>query len=161
MSLLKKIGSKVKTTFAKVTTAVNNAAKTLSASSIPLVASAAQLVDGLIDDNKVEEMKAAAARDGETKVAKVEETVQAAAAAQGITDVVAINTATKVAAQKVSEETKTTLNDSEASVKVSIWEKVKAFAKKYMYYLIAAGVVLVGLVVWLCTRNGGKKKFRR
>lgn len=161
MSLLKKIGQGLKNVGKKISTVVDNTAKKLASSNNLLLSGVGSVVDALIPDEQVEEMKAAAARDGETKVAKVEETVQAAAAAQGITDVVAINTATKIAAQKVSEETKTTLNDSEASVKVSTWEKVKAFAKKYMYYLIAAGVVLVGLVVWLCTRKGGKKKFRR
>lgn len=161
MSLLKKISSKVKTTFSRVTTAVNDAAKSLSSSNIPLIAGAAKLVDGLIDDNKVEEMKVAAARDGETKVDKVEETVQAAAAAQGVTDVAVINAATRATAQRVSEESKTTLNDTAASVKVSTWEKVKAFVKKYLYYIIGAAAVVVGLLVWKFTRKGGKKKYRR
>ena len=162
MGLLKKIGTAVKSTFTRVTSAVNDAAKTLTKSNIPLVSGAAKLVDGLIDDNTIEAMKAAATRDGGTKVSEVENTIIAAAQEKGVTDVAAIAEAIKVTTQKVSAETATTIDDNGAVVKVSTWDKIKAFAKKYAKWLIGGVVVLVlGLVIWLCTRKGGKKRYRR
>lgn len=155
MGMLKKIG-------VKVASGINSVAKTLSTSSLPIVASAAKLVDTLIDDNKIEAMKTAAARDGVTKVEKVEETIKAEAAAQGVTDATIVNTAVKAAAVRVSEETATTISDDGASVSVTTWEKVKAFCKKYWKWLAGCGAALLAAVVlWLTTRKGGKKRYRR
>lgn len=107
-------------------------------------------------------MAEAAKREGTTDVAKVEKTIQKAAAEKGVTDTKAINTIVHETEKSIAEETATTVDDKGASVKVTTWEKVKAFCKKYAKWLIGGGAALViALVAWLTTRKGGKKRFRR
>ncbi|MBO5680009.1 MAG: hypothetical protein J6S11_08625 [Bacteroidaceae bacterium] len=162
MSLLKKIGTAVKNVGNKIATAVDNTAKKLSNSNSAILSVAGSLVDSIIPDKKVEEMAAAAKREGTTDVAKVEKTIQKAAAEKGVTDTSVINTIVHETAKSIAEETATTVKDEGASVKVTTWEKVKAFCKKYAKWLIAGGSALVlGLVAWLASRKGGKKKYRR
>ncbi len=162
MGLLKKIGNGLKNVGKKIATAVDNTAKKLASSNNAILSVAGSLVDSVIPDKQVKEMAAAATRDGAVKVAEVEKTIKKAAAEQGVTDVSVVNTIVHETAKSIAEETKTTITDDGASVKVSTWEKVKAFCKKYAKWLIAGGSALVlGLVAWLASRKGGKKKFRR
>ena len=162
MSLLKKIGSAVKKVGQKVGKVVDNVAKKLATSNNGIISGVGNIVDALIPDKTKEAMVSAAARDGEVKVAKVEETVTRAAAEQGVTDTKVVNTLVHETAKAIAEETDTTINDKEASVKVTTWEKVKAFCKKYAKWLIGGGAaLLVGLVAWLSSRKGGKKRYRR
>ena len=166
MGLLKKIGSAVGKVVNKVTkgvtNVVDNIAKKASGSNSKIISAVGKFVDGVIPDKQVEAMASAAARDGEVKVAKVEETVTRAAAEQGITEPKLVNTIVHETAKAIAEETDTTLNDKESSVKVTTWEKVKAFCKKYAKWLIGGGAaLLVGLIAWLTSRKGGKKRYRR
>lgn len=162
MSLLKKIGSKIKNSAAKIGNVANNVAKSLSQSKIPLLAAAGKLVDGVIDDDKVAAMSAAATRDGSVKVAEVEKTVQKAAAERGITDTAVINKVVHETATAIAEETKTTINDEGAEVKTTIKEKITAFVQKYKNYLLGGGAAaVVAFVAWFTTRKGGKNRYRR
>ena len=141
MSLLNKIGNGLKKVGNKIATAVDNTAKKLSNSNSAILSVAGSLVDSIIPDKKVEEM---------------------AAAEKGVTDTSVINTIVHETAKSIAEETATTVKDDGASVKVTTWEKVKAFCKKYANWLIGGGAALVvALVAWLTTRKGGKKKYRR
>lgn len=162
MALLKKIGNGLKNVGKKIATAVDNTAKKLASSKSPILAVAGSLVDTIIPDKQTEAMAAAATRDGVVKVAEVEKTVKKAAAEQGVTDSSVVNTIVHETAKAIADETKTTISDEGASVKTTPTEKVKAFCKKYAKWLIAGGSALVlGLVAWLASRKGGKKKFRR
>lgn len=162
MGLLKNIGQGLKNVGKKIATAVDNTAKKLSGSNSAILSVVGSVVDTIIPDKQVEEMAAAAKREGTTDVAKVEKTIQKAAAEKGVTDTAVINTLVHETAKTIAEETATTVDDKNASVKVTTWEKVTAFSKKYAKWLIGGGAALcVALVAWLTTRKGGKKKFRR
>lgn len=162
MGLLKKIGNGLKKIGNKISTAVDNTAKKLSNSNSAILSVAGSLVDSIIPDKKVEEMAQAAKREGSTDVAKVEKTIQKAAVEKGVTDTSVINTIVHETAKSIAEETATTVDDKNSSVKVTTWEKVTAFCKKYAKWLIGgAAALVVALVVWLTTRKGGKKRFRR
>lgn len=162
MGLLKKIGNGLKNVGKKIANVVDNTAKKLSTSNNGILSGVGSLVDAIIPDKKVEEMAAAAKREGTTDVAKVEKTIQKAAAEKGVTDTNVINTIVHETAKTIAEETATTVDDKGASVKVTTWEKVKAFSKKYAKWLLGgAAALVVALVAWLTTRKGGKKKFRR
>lgn len=162
MGLLKKIGNGLKNVGKKIANVVDNTAKKLSTSNNGILSGVGSLVDAIIPDKKVEEMAEAAKREGTTDVAKVEKTIQKAAAEKGVTDTKVINTIVHETAKTIAEETATTVDDKGASVKVTTWEKVKAFCKKYAKWLIGgAAALVVALVAWLTTRKGGKKKFRR
>ncbi len=162
MGLLKKIGSGLKNVGKKIANVVDNTAKKLSTSNNGILSGVGSIVDAIIPDKKVEEMAEAAKREGTTDVAKVEKTIQKAAAEKGVTDTKVINTIVHETAKTIAEETATTVDDKGASVKVTTWEKVKAFCKKYAKWLIGgAAALVVALVAWLTTRKGGKKKFRR
>ena len=162
MGLLQKLGNGLKNVGKKIATAVDNTAKKLASSNSPILAVAGSLVDSVIPDKQVEAMAAAATRDGAVKVAEVEKTIKKAAAEQGVTDVSVVNTIVHETEKSIAEETATTVKDEGASVKVTTWEKVKAFCKKYAKWLIGgAAALVVALVAWLTTRKGGKKKYRR
>lgn len=162
MGLLKNIGQGLKNVGKKISTAVDNTAKKLASSNSPILSIAGNIVDSIIPDKDVQAMAEAAKREGTTDVAKVEKTIQKAAAEKGVTDTKVINTIVHETAKSIAEETATTVDDKGASVKVTTWEKVKAFCKKYAKWLIGGGAALViALVAWLTTRKGGKKRFRR
>lgn len=162
MSLLKKIGNGIKNVGKKIANVVDNTAKKLATSNNGILSGVGSIVDAIIPDKKVEEMAAAAKREGTTDVAKVEKTIQKAAAEKGVTDTSVINTIVHETAKTIAEETATTVDDKSASVKVTTWEKVKAFCKKYAKWLIGGGAaLLVGLVAWLTSHKGGKKRYRR
>ncbi len=162
MGLLKKIGQGIKKIGKKIGSAIDNTAKKLATSSNVLLSGIGSVVDVIIPDKEVQAMADAAKRDGTTKVAEVEKTVQKAAAAKGVTDVTTINAVVHETAKAIAEETATSVDDKEATVKMSLAEKVQAFCKKYAKWLIGGGAALVvALVAWLTTRKGGKKRFRR
>ena len=162
MALLTKLGSGLKNVTTRIVTAVDNTAKKLSTSNNAILSVAGSLVDSIIPDKKVQEMAAAAKREGTTDVAKVEKTIQKAAAEKGVTDTSVINTIVHETAKSIAEETATTVKDEGASVKVTTWEKVKAFCKKYAKWLIGGcAALVVALVAMLATRKSGKKKYRR
>lgn len=162
MGLLKKIGGAVKKVTAKVGKAVDNVAKKLSASNNGILSGVGSIVDAIIPDEKKEAMVTAAARDGEVKVEKVEQTIKKAAAEQGVNDPNIIKEVVHATATTIAEETATTINDKGAETKATTKEKVVAFCKKYAKWLIGAGAAfLVGLVAWLTSRKGGKKRYRR
>lgn len=162
MGLLKKVGGAVKKVTAKVGKAVDNVAKKLSTSNNGILSGLGTVVDSLIPDEKKGAMVTAAARDGEVKVEKVEQTIKKAAAEQGVIDPTIIKEVVHATATTIAEETATTINDKGAETKATTKEKVKAFCKKYAKWLIGgAAALVVALVAWLTTRKGGKKKYRR
>lgn len=156
MGVLKKVGQKIKN-------GINNAAKTLAQSGNSAVAGLGSLVDALVPDEKKEAMAEAAQRDGVTKVAEVEQTIQREAANKGISDVAVINEAVHVTARAIAEETKTTINDNAASVKLTAKEKIIAFTKKYWKWIVGGVAALSACIVAVVIRKRrkGGKKYRR
>lgn len=162
MSLLKKIGTAVKNVGKKVSGVVDNVAKKLATSDNSILSGVGTIVDALIPDKTKEAMTSAAARDGEVKVEKVEQTIKKAAVEQGITDPNIVKEVVHATATTIAEETGTTINDKGAETKATTKEKAVAFCKKYAKWLIGGGAaLLVGLIAWLTSRKGGKKRYRR
>ena len=160
MGVLKKIGGALKKATTKVGKAVDNVAKKLSTSNNGILSGLGSVVDALIPDEKKEAMVTAAARDGEVKVEKVEQTIKKAAAEQGVTDATIIKEVVHATATTIAEETATTINDKGAETKATTKEKVVAFCKKYWKWLCGGGAALLALVIALVARKN-KKGYRR
>ena len=161
MGVLKKIGGAVKKAAKKVGKAVNNVAKKLSKSDNIVLSGLGTIVDNIIPDEQKVAMVTAAARDGEVKVEKVEQTIKKAAAAQGVTDPTIIKEAVHVTATAIADETATTINDKGAETKATTKEKVIAFCKKYWKWLCGGGAALLALVIALIVRKNNKGYRRR
>ncbi len=160
MGVLKRIGGAVKGATQKLSKAVDNVAKKLSASGNGILSGVGSVVDAIIPDEKKEAMVVAATRDGEVKVEKVEQTIKNAAAQKGITDSNLIKEVVHATATTIAEETATTINDKGAETKATTKEKAVAFCKKYWKWLCGGGAALLALVIALIARKN-KKGYRR